>query len=137
MSLDYSRPAFPLFQTSSEKTEKVLDEVSVFTRLSKIGLEIFPITIEDELKELAVARILISKTFGGSAVDVFPDISEKRLEEHGFGNFMCITLVSTQKTAKVVTLEYSRSPHFLPDSVLLPRPFIHMRPHCRVPRVYG
>ena len=86
MSLDYSRPAFPLFQTSSEKTEKVLDDVSVFTRLSKIGLEIFPITIEDELKELAVARILISKTFGGSAVDVFPDISEKRLEEHGFGN---------------------------------------------------
>jgi len=137
MPLDHSRPAFPLLQTSSEENKKILDDVSVFTRLSKVGLGIFPITIEEEIKELAVARLLISKTFGGNTVQAFPDIGEESLEGHGFDNFMCISLVSTQKTAKVVTSEYSRAPHFLSDSVLLPRPFIHTPLRYRGRQVYG
>ena len=76
-----------------------MDDVSVYTRLSKIGLDIFPITIEDGVKDFSVSRLFLSKHFGGSAVDAFPRIKAKRFKEHGFGKFMYIPLVSNTETA--------------------------------------
>jgi len=78
-----------------KKDKKALDDVTVFTRLSKIGLEIFPITIEDEIKEFSVSRVkFLSTYFGGSSVDTFPSIKQDRVQKHGFDKFMCINLVS-------------------------------------------
>ena len=72
-----------------------MDDVSVFTRLSKIGLEIFPITIENKIKELSVSRQgFLSKEFGGNSVETHPEISKEKFQKCGFGNFMYITLVS-------------------------------------------
>lgn len=85
-----------------KKDKKALDDVSVYTRLSRVGLELFPISIEDEIKEVSVSRILLSMKFGGSAVETFPGIKEQRLRKHGFDRFMCINLVSLQRTIKVV-----------------------------------
>ncbi|KAF9646510.1 hypothetical protein BDM02DRAFT_3099721, partial [Thelephora ganbajun] len=52
----------------------------------------FPITIEDEIKELSVSRLFLSKYFGGSAVATFPKLLEDNIQRHGFDNFMCINL---------------------------------------------
>jgi hypothetical protein len=73
-----------------------LDSVSVFTRLSRIGLEIFPITIEDEIRDFSISRVLISQHFGGTARGTFPAIKKERVQQHGFDNFMCANLVSIQ-----------------------------------------
>lgn len=78
-----------------KKDKKALDDVSVFTRLSKIGLEIFPITIEDEIKKFLVRRSFLSAHFGGSRVDIRPTISQDNRRKHGFDNFMYIGLVRT------------------------------------------
>lgn len=72
--------------------------MSVFTRLSKIGLDVFPITIEDEIKQLSVTRALLSKEFGGSAMATFPTIDKEKSLQHGFDKFMCISMVSAQRT---------------------------------------
>lgn len=84
-------------QTSLKKDKKSLDDVSVFTRLSRIGLEIFPITIEDEIKWFSVGRIFLSQHFGGTSRGTFPTIKEERVQKHGFDNLMYASLVSTQK----------------------------------------
>jgi len=84
-------------QTSFKRYGKALDDVTVFTRLSKIGLEIFPITIEDEIKEFSITRGLLSKHFGGGRVATFPEIRQwDESQEHGFDKWMCINLVSAQ-----------------------------------------
>ena len=105
MPRNNSRPAFPLLQTSSKKDNKSLDDVSVFTRLSRIGLEIFPITVEDEVKGFSVARALLSAHFGGSSRGAFPNIKKEKVKKHGFDNLMYANLVSTQNLRKMVTLE--------------------------------
>ena len=71
-----------------------MDDVSVFTRLSKIGLDIFPITVEDEIKEFSVSRAFLSTKFGGGRVDTYPTIEAEKFRSHGFGNFMYVNLVS-------------------------------------------
>lgn len=69
--------------------------MSVFTRLSRVGLEIFPIAIEDEIKQFSVSRLdFLSPHFGGNAVQSHPLLSEKNLQKHGFDNFMYAKLVS-------------------------------------------
>ena len=86
-----------VFQTKIKPDKKSLDDVSVFTRLSRVGLEIFPVTIEDKIKELSVSRMwFLAPHFGGSAVQTHPRIGKKKLQQHGFDNFMYATLVSTQ-----------------------------------------
>lgn len=75
-----------------------MNDVSVYTRLSKIGLDIFPIPIEDKIKEFSIGRLFLSKHFGGSSVDAFPRIKQKRLKEHGFDKFMYLPLVSNVQT---------------------------------------
>ena len=62
-----------------KKSKVALDDVSIFTRLSRIGLELFPITIEDEIKEFSVRRPFLSHHFGGSAVGTFPVIKKDRV----------------------------------------------------------
>ena len=85
----------PCLQTKLKTDKKSLDDISVFTRLSKIGLEVFPVTIEAKVKELSVSRPgVLSKNFGGSPMGVHPKISPKNLQNHGFDNFMYVTLVS-------------------------------------------
>ena len=79
-----------------------MDDVSVFTRLSKIGLEIFSITIEDEIKELSVSRQLLSKHFGGGRVATFPEIRQDKLQKHGFDKWMCMNLVSAQTPGIII-----------------------------------
>jgi len=111
-----------------KKDKKAFDDVTVFTRLSKIGLEIFPITIEDEVKEFSVSRALLSTHFGGSAVATFPDISQGMLQKHGFDKWMCINLVSAQAP---------RSIHYLRDLMLLLRSCIQTVRRYPVHRVYG
>jgi len=77
---------------------KSLDDTSVFTRLSRVGLEIFPITIEDEVKEFLVSRTsFLSPYFGGSSVSTLPTISSDNVAKRGYDNFMYISLVSVQK----------------------------------------
>lgn len=71
-----------------------MNDVSVFTRLSKIGLEIFPITVADEIKNFIVGRILLSQHFGGTSRGPFPRVMEERVRGHGFDNFMYANLVS-------------------------------------------
>jgi len=89
-------PVFFFFRQTGIKPDKEsMDDVSVFTRLSRVGLEIFPITIEDKVKVLSVSRQgFLSKHFGGSSVSTHPKISKKNLRKHGFDNFMYIPLVS-------------------------------------------
>ena len=77
--------------------------MSVYARLSKFGLDIFPIPIEDEIKELPVGRVFLSKQFGGSSVRAFPTINPKRFKEHGFNKLMYIPLVSTGRPQMTVT----------------------------------
>jgi len=86
---------FPPQQTNLKKGKTALGDVSVYTRLSKIGLDIFLITIEDKIKEFSIGRVFLSQLFGGSPVDAFPKIKAKRFKEHGFDNFIYIPLVST------------------------------------------
>lgn len=83
-----------------------MDDISVYTRLSKIGLDVFPITIEDKIKEFSTSRRFLSKHFGGSAVRAFPNIDQEKSAKHGFDKFMYIPLVSIKKPRMVVTLEY-------------------------------
>jgi len=82
-------------QTNPKKGKTGLGDVSVYTRLSKIGLDIFPITIEDKIKEFSIGRVFLSQLFGGSPVDVFPKVKPKKFKKHGFDNFIYIPLVST------------------------------------------
>jgi len=61
----------------------------------KVGLEIFPVTIEDEVKEFSVPRQgFLSQYFGGNAMSTRPSISPKMLARRGYDNFMYIKLVS-------------------------------------------
>lgn len=94
MPRDNSHPVPDLLQTSLKKEKKSFDDVSVFTRLSRIGLEIFPITLEDKIKGFLVGRFFLSRNFGGNPAEVFPAIEKERLQDHGFDNFMYCTLVS-------------------------------------------
>ncbi|KAF9779240.1 hypothetical protein BJ322DRAFT_1113588 [Thelephora terrestris] len=79
--------------TKLKPDKKSLDDVSVFTRLSKVGLEIFPVTIEGQIQELSVSRRFLSLHFGGSPVGSYPTIGKKKLESHGFDNFMYVSLL--------------------------------------------
>jgi hypothetical protein len=101
--------------------------VSVFTRLSRVGLEIFPITIEDEIKQFSVSRLdFLSPHFGGNAVQTHPPISEEKLQKHGFDNFMYAQLVSVQTvngSPKIFTVFVSH--------------FTHMRHHFQEHQVCG
>ena len=87
----------PFLQSSTKPDKKALDDVSVYTRLSKIGLETFPITIEEEIKDFAVGRIFLSQHFGGSPVGTFPTTKEERILQHGFDNLMYANTVSRWK----------------------------------------
>ena len=82
-------------QTNVKKDKKSLDDISVFTRLAKIGLEVFPIAVADEIKGFTVGRLLLSQHFGGASRGPFPHVKEERVQKHGFDNFMYANLVST------------------------------------------
>ena len=114
----------PVFlQAKLKPDKKSLDNVSVFTRLSRVGLEIFPTTIEDEIKELSVSRPkILSKYFGGSPVGTHPQVKEEKFKQHGFGNFMYIKMVSEH------TRMGDDSPRMLTEFISLST---HMHHHFR------
>ena len=104
MECDLSRV---FLQAGIKPDKKSLDDVSVFTRLSRVGLAIFPITIENKIKDLSVSRMwYLSGHFGGGPVGTFPIIGKEKLEKHGFDHFMYLPLVSMRRFWVILSLDY-------------------------------
>ena len=112
----------------SEPGKILLDDVSVFTRLSKVGLEIFPITIGSEIRELLVSRRgLLSKHFGGCSRGTFPSIKKEKFERHGFDNFMYVHLVSERAQTMVGERQSQLLTGFVSHSTLMSHRFQERR----------
>ncbi|KAH6884378.1 hypothetical protein BKA70DRAFT_1339781 [Coprinopsis sp. MPI-PUGE-AT-0042] len=60
---------------------------------AKIPPDLFPITLDREIRDVCVSRVFLSKTWGGGFVATFPTICEEKFNQHGLNDFMFPGLV--------------------------------------------
>ncbi|EIW83872.1 hypothetical protein CONPUDRAFT_142400 [Coniophora puteana RWD-64-598 SS2] len=78
-------PNFPV----KIKEERQLSTDSVYNRIAKVGMELYPGVPDDPIfTSLVAPREFYSHLFGGSCQSTFPTISKRNLERHGYDDFM-------------------------------------------------
>jgi hypothetical protein len=79
--------------TKSEEEMMLSDQV-LYNRLNGNGISLdpFPIDLEKTIRDTPVNRDFMSNKYGGSSVAVFPSISKERVEQHGYNDFMYLTM---------------------------------------------
>ncbi|KAH6873719.1 hypothetical protein BKA70DRAFT_282133 [Coprinopsis sp. MPI-PUGE-AT-0042] len=73
------------------KSENLRFDLNVlWSRLvtAKIPPDLFPITLDREIRDVCVSRVFLSKTWGGGFVATFPTIGAEKLDQHGLDDFM-------------------------------------------------
>lgn len=81
------------------KKEADLTLESVAYRLNAIGLDPYPIVLDDNIKRATVTRDWISKTYGGSSQGAEPKINRKKFT-HGLDDFLFITFDNNPRAPK-------------------------------------
>ncbi|KDR74309.1 hypothetical protein GALMADRAFT_250113 [Galerina marginata CBS 339.88] len=61
---------------------------SIRDRLIPIGLDPFPITLDENLQNTTVSRAFMSSRYGGNTQETFPNIGARHLATHGMNDFM-------------------------------------------------
>ena len=59
----------------------------VFDRLKDIGLDKYPITLDEATRYHTFSRYYIANLYGGSTVDTFPNVDPEKVAVHGINNF--------------------------------------------------
>lgn len=81
----------PTAQATIKKKDGIkLDADSILTRFTAAGipLGLYPTGCDKSLQDTAVRRDFMSETFGGNRRQVFPSIDQRRVQEHGYNDFM-------------------------------------------------
>ncbi|KAJ8519173.1 hypothetical protein ONZ45_g3838 [Pleurotus djamor] len=82
----------PTNKAKKEKKEKKNDNAltlySVTSRLKAISEEIFPVTLDPSIRDVAVSRNFMKDHYGGSTQSTYPTIGEAFLAKHGMNDFM-------------------------------------------------
>jgi hypothetical protein len=79
---------------TKKEEEMMLSDQVLYNRLdgNGISLDPFPIDLEKTIRDTPVNRDFMSERYGGSSVAAFPSISKERVAQHGYDDFMYLSM---------------------------------------------
>ncbi|THU82992.1 hypothetical protein K435DRAFT_690410 [Dendrothele bispora CBS 962.96] len=69
-----------------------LSDHILYERLKNVQLDLFPIDLDVTTLNTTITRDFMSNRYGGSSVSCFPTISEEKFRQHGYNDFMYLSM---------------------------------------------
>ncbi|THU78144.1 hypothetical protein K435DRAFT_845899 [Dendrothele bispora CBS 962.96] len=82
----------PKFKLKKKEEDFCLSDQVLYSRLKDIQLDLYPISLEPSILHSTVTRQFMCHQYGGSNAACFPNISQERVEKHGYNDFMYLNL---------------------------------------------